>query len=433
MYPATRAGGRARKIGSNFPFPAKFSAGFRERRIVDTGGAELHLAVPGKSPKLVALGALPLAGVDRRVDWTRRVLAFLIQPGFYRRNIYLAARNIRAGPGVLKIVKTRILVVLQMSLGLAFTAAAADGRYDPLATNDCAAPKVVNLTVTDAVRNRDIPLRVYLPTNTAPVPVILFSHGLGGNREGSQFLGQHWAARGYVAVFLQHPGSDDSVWKATAVKNRKQAMNQAASLDNFLLRVQDVPAVLNQLKIWNSTTNHALAGRMNLNKIGMSGHSFGAVTTEAVSGENLAITGQQFTDPRIRAAIAFSPSIPKAGSVDKAFGSVKIPWLLMTGTKDVAPIGDTGVASRLAVYPALQGAPKYEVVLYNAEHSVFTDRPLPGDHEPRNPNHHRVILALSTAFWDAYLRDDADALAWLSSNRPRTLMEADDRWQFSAP
>jgi len=197
--------------------------------------------------------------------------------------------------------------------------------------------------------------------------------------------------------------------------------------------VQDVPAVLNQLKIWNSTTNHPLAGRINLDKIGTSGHSFGAVTTEAVSGENLAITGQQFTDPRITAAIAFSPSIPKAGSVEKAFGSVKIPWLLMTGTKDVAPIGDMDVASRLAVYPALQGAPKYEVVLYNAEHSVFTDRPLPGDHEPRNPNHHRVILALSTAFWDAYLRDDADALAWLSSNRPRTLMEADDRWQFSAP
>jgi hypothetical protein len=41
------------------------------------------------------------------------------------------------------------------------------------------------------------------------------------------------------------------------------------------------------------------------------------------------------------------------------------------------------------------------LVLHNAEHSVFTDRPLPGEREPRNPNHHRVILALSTAFWDA--------------------------------
>jgi len=169
-----------------------------------------------------------------------------------------------------------------------------------------------------------------------------------------------------------------------------------------------------------------------MKKVGMSGHSFGAVTTEAVSGETMPVGDQQFSDPRIRAAIAFSPSSPKTGSAAKAFGSVKIPWMLMTGTRDVAPIGDTDVASRLAVYPALHGAPKYEVVLHNAEHSAFTDRPLPGDREPRNPNHHRVILALSTAFWDAYLRGDADALAWLNGPGPRSVMESDDHWQFSA-
>lgn len=47
------------------------------------------------------------------------------------------------------------------------------------------------------------------------------------------------------------------------------------------------------------------------------------------------------------------------------------------------------------------------MALHNPEHSAFTDRPLPGDTDPRNPNHHRAILALSTAFWDAYLRDNS--------------------------
>ena len=164
----------------------------------------------------------------------------------------------------------------------------------------------------------------------------------------------------------------------------------------------------------------------------MSGHSFGALTTEAVSGEALPMGGQKFTDPRIKAAVVFSPSAPQAGSAAKAFGAVKIPWLLMTGTKDLAPIGHADMKSRLAVYPALNGAPKYELVLHNAEHSVFTDRALPGDREPRNPNHHRVILALSTAFWDAYLRDDAEALAWLNGSGPRSVMEPDDQWQFAA-
>ena len=324
------------------------------------------------------------------------------------------------------------LFIIHLVLALAFTAVAGTQSYDPLAVSAAATPKIVDLTVHDAARNRDLPVRVYLPTNTAPVPVILFSHGLGGNREGSKFLGEHWAARGYVAVFLQHPGSDDSIWKDKPVKDVMADMTRATSLDNFLLREQDVPAVLSQLEIWNAEKNHPLAGRMNLKKIGMCGHSFGAVTTQAVSGESFPASGQRFTDARITAAIAFSPSSPKTGSAARAFGAVKIPWLLMTGTKDVAPIGNASVKSRLAVYPNLKSAPKYEVVLHNAEHSVFTDRALPGDKQPRNPNHHRVILALSTAFWDAYLRDDAAALTWLNSDSPRSVLETEDQWQFAA-
>ena len=71
------------------------------------------------------------------------------------------------------------------------------------------------------------------------------------------------------------------------------------------------------------------------------------------------------------------------------------------------------------------------VVLFshNAEHSVFIDRALPGDGERRNPNHHRVILALSTGFWDAYLQDNKDALAWLNGTGPRSVMEPADDWK----
>jgi predicted dienelactone hydrolase len=323
------------------------------------------------------------------------------------------------------------LLAVALPLSLAVGGGARASGYDPLAVNAAGRPSHLDLTTHDAGRNRDIPLRVYLPTNTTPAPVILFSHGLGGSRTGSAFLGEYWAARGYVAVFLQHPGSDESVWKNKPMHYRMRAMKRAASLENFLLRVKDVPAVLNQLEAWNADTTHQLAGRLDLKKVGMSGHSFGAMTTEAVSGETLPVGGQKFTDPRITAALVLSPSTPRVSSAAKAFCAVDIPWLLMTGTKDLAPIGSDTMKTRLAVYPALHGAPKYELVLHNAEHSVFTDRALPGDREPRNPNHHRAILALSTAFWDAYLRGDAEALAWLNGSSPRSVMETDDRWQFS--
>lgn len=299
--------------------------------------------------------------------------------------------------------------------------------YDPLAVDPGFRAESRDLTVHDAARNRDIPVRIYLPANGKPEPVVLFSHGLGGSRAGSKFLGEHWAARGYLAVFVQHPGSDDAVWKEAAPKERMAALREAASLENFLLRVKDVTAVLDQLAAWNKSG--PLTGRIDLTKIGMSGHSFGAVTTEAVSGETFPMSETRLTDARIRAAVIFSPSTPRSTSAEHAFGDVKIPWLLMTGTKDTAPIGPADMKSRLAVYPALHGAPKYQVVLNNAEHSAFTDRALPGDHEPRNPNHHRVILALSTAFWDAYLRGEKDALAWLNGTGPRSVMEPADDWK----
>jgi predicted dienelactone hydrolase len=227
---------------------------------------------------------------------------------------------------------------------------------------------------------------------------------------------------------MQHAGSDESVWKDQPLGGRLKAMKEAANAENFMNRVADIPAVIDQLQKWNEQTGHALQGQLNLKQIGMSGHSFGAVTTQAVSGQSFLDT-TRLTEPRIQAALAMSPSSGKNVKPEKAFGAVKIPWLLMTGTRDVSMIGDTDVESRLAVYPALPPGDKYELVLDQAEHSAFSERAPARDRSQRNPNHHKVILALSTAFWDAYLKEDAAAKAWLTGEGPRTVLEKADRWQ----
>lgn len=322
-----------------------------------------------------------------------------------------------------------IMVAALLALTALPGASRALAAYDPLALPDTTKVNTIEFTVHDAERARDIPLYVYLPGEKSPAPVILFSHGLGGTNRGSGYLGEHWAARGYAAVFVQHPGSDDSVWRDVPRRERMTAMRQAASGERFMLRVQDIPAVLDQLETWNREKDHQLNNRLDLEHVGMSGHSFGALTTQAVSGQTHG-NRPLFTDPRIDAALPMSPSIPRQGtSPEAAFGSVHLPWLLMTGTKDTAVIGDQTVETRLMVYPALPPGSKYELVLHDAEHSAFTERSLPMDRLPRNPNHHRVILALSTAFWDAYLRGDAEARAWLDGEGPRGVMEPEDRWQ----
>ncbi len=326
--------------------------------------------------------------------------------------------------------RRRILMIPAAVIAVFLASVPARGQaYDPLSLDASFKAKTLELIVGDETRQREIPLRVYLPDRASDASVVLFSHGLGGSREGSAFLGRHWAGRGYMAVFLQHPGSDVSVWQDVPPAKRLAALKEAAGLASFFDRVKDVKAVLDRLEKWNVDPASPLRGRLDLARLGMSGHSFGAVTTQAVSGQGFPLGRVSFTDARIKAALILSPSSPRRGTPGRAFGAVRIPWLLMTGTRDLAVIGNADLASRLAVFPALPPGGKYELVLDKAEHSAFTDRGLPGDKEPRNPNHHRAILALSTAFWDAWLGGDPAAKAWLEGPGARAVLEPGDRWQ----
>ena len=80
-------------------------------------------------------------------------------------------------------------VLFMASVLIGSTAIAAG--YDPLAIDKDAHPTWLDLSVQDVSRERTIPIRVYLSARTAPAPVVLFSHGLGGSRAGSPFLGEH--------------------------------------------------------------------------------------------------------------------------------------------------------------------------------------------------------------------------------------------------
>lgn len=326
-------------------------------------------------------------------------------------------------------MKHDMLVATLMCVSTAQPATAGPQPYDPLAVPQAA---VVSLTfeARDAARDRTLPLRVYLPATRQAAPVILFSHGLGGSRDNNPYLGEHWAQRGYAVVFVQHPGSDESVWKGVPALQRMAAMEQAASLENFLARVHDIPAVIDTLTRWNTQADHPLKGRLDLKHLGMSGHSFGAVTTQALAGQAAVGGLASFLEPRIRAAVMMSPSPPARGDPATAFAPVRIPCLLMTGTRDDSPIGKTRATDRLRVFPHLQQAPAWQVVFDQATHMAFGERDLLG-RAPRDPRYHRAILALTTAFWDAQLKNDPAAKSWLTGDGARSVLAPADQWTLN--
>lgn len=303
--------------------------------------------------------------------------------------------------------------------------------YDPATPGpqSAAADHVYDLIVHDPARSRAIPVRIAHGAHRLRMPVILFSHGLGGSRHGPAYLERHWRARGYVTIFLQHPGSDDEVWRDAPPPGRLAALRAAATPAQLLHRMRDVAAVLDALAAWQAAGEHRPLGeRMDLARIGMAGHSFGALTAQAVAGQLVpAAFPGTWPDPRLRAALILSPSAPAARPAAEAFGQVAIPWMLMTGTHDGSPIGPP--PDRLGVFPGLPPGGKYELVLDQAEHSVFADTGLPGDRLPRNPAHPRAILALSTAFWDSTLKADPAAQAWLDGPCRATVLAPQDRWQ----
>ena len=78
----------------------------------------------------------------------------------------------------------------------------------PKAAGPCGV-EVITYDWLDAPRNRQVPVKLYYPkTSPGPCPVIVFSHGLGGSRDGYEYLGRHWAEQGQVAIHVTHPGSN---------------------------------------------------------------------------------------------------------------------------------------------------------------------------------------------------------------------------------
>src|SRR5512137_1979560 len=101
----------------------------------------------------------------------------------------------------------------------------------------------------DAARERRVPVRLYLPDGASadkPVPLVVFSHGIGGSRTGYSYLGRFWASQGYASLHLQHVGSDRNVWFGNPFEMVAR-LHSAAQEAEAVARVRDLSFALDQL------------------------------------------------------------------------------------------------------------------------------------------------------------------------------------------
>ncbi len=264
---------------------------------------------------------------------------------------------------------------------------------------------VVDFTWFDSARGRSIPLRVYYPdSDSERFPVIVFSTGLGRSKDDCPYLGRHWASCGYVAVHVQHKGSDSSV--EHGLRPRKELQQAFYDPKNIRNRPMDLIFVIDQLERLHEEGS-ALGNRLDLDRIGVSGHDFGAQTAMALAGEVL--PGQiAFAEPRVKAVVAMSAPVP-LGEVPLplAYGDISRPCMHITGTADNSIVATTTAPQRRLPFDYTAGPDQYLLTFYGADHLMYSGG-------TRDAVFQRQIAECSTAFWDAYLKNDARAKTWLA-------------------
>jgi predicted dienelactone hydrolase len=288
-------------------------------------------------------------------------------------------------------------------------------------------PLTIDWDWVDDARQRAVPVRLHWPVDAAAakpgsIPLVVFSHGIGGSRLGYSYLGKHLAGLGWACLHVQHVGSDRSLWFGGSVWNVVGRLRAAAQESEAIERVHDLRFALDRLL--DPALQHAgvgsIAERIDPQRIAAAGHSYGANTTMLAIGARVARPGKviDFQDGRFKAAILISAP-PFYGERDLAgiLAPVKLPTLHVTTNEDVINIPGyhSGVEDRLAVYDAMPDPRKALVVFERGGHSIFTDRIVSGGYE-LNQQVKGATKALAAAFLQQQFGQQPQALGqWRQS------------------
>lgn len=281
----------------------------------------------------------------------------------------------------------------------------------------------------DAARARTVPVKIVLPRTPGPHPVIVFSHGLGATREAYGYLAEHWGRAGYVTIYLQHAGTDSGIFHPGV--SRQEAM-LAAVRDWSVAEARplDVRFALDHLAA-EARAGTPLGRALDMTRIGLAGHSFGAWTSLVVAGQRIPRKGAEgplypattYADPRVLAIIAMSPPVrkvrPGGPTYDDVYGAITVPLMVMSGTRDLSPVGEQRPEERRIPYDFARAREAELLTFRGGDHWIYSGRGHKKKALDTDLRFQRVIGEVSTHFWDAYLRRDADARAWLRGGRLR--------------
>ena len=240
--------------------------------------------------------------------------------------------------------------------------------------------------------------------------MIIFSHGLGGSNEKCAYLGQTWAAQGFVSVHIQHLGMDDQVWKLK-IRPIKELKDVYGRQWSGRTQADDIRFVLDQLD--RLAAGDASLGQMlDMTRIGVAGYDLGGLAAMLVAGQTPPDRGQSLHDPRVKAIVVMSPPVADQMTfAPVSYGAMSTSALFFTGTEDDGLVGPTKAWQRRIPFDYMQGQDRFLITYKDADHLIYGGhiRPMKSlDDQKYQTN----IAQASLLFWRAYLKEEQAVYAW---------------------
>lgn len=289
--------------------------------------------------------------------------------------------------------------------------------------------KVASVTLKDDIRGLTFETLVRHPDGTGPFPIVVFSHGALSNKDTFGPVSEHWASHGYVVLHPNHADARGTAATRGGTSSTIEAKSRSSRLAggglrgpfagaSRLERIKDITSVLNALDQVESQVP-ALKGGLKRDAIAVAGHSFGAYVAQCHGGVRTLVDGklESLGDPRVKCVVPISAQgeSQSYGLTAESWADARTPALHITGTRDSSapdrpggPWGD--VSTKKVPFDRSPAGGKYLLVIEGANHLSFGGKL---GRRRSGIDAVELVKAVSAAFLDAYLKQNAPAKEWL--------------------
>jgi len=275
------------------------------------------------------------------------------------------------------------------------------------------------------------------PGPPALVPLVIYLPGLGESGQAGERWRSAWASAGYAVLSVQPLAEDAAAWTSELARTGEfKALGQQQFAGTMMARrLQMLAGVVGDAQR-RATAGEAAWQRIDWDRMAIAGFDLGAYSAMTAAGERVRDAPLAAGQIAIRAAIAISPyASVSAGSLATRYLGIHAPVLSITSDVDTDAVGLVdGPYLRRAPFDQMAGPDKFLLLLQGLSHAALSGtlsvnaapagasggrdradaaKPLPALTASSTQLRLLAVQDVSTAFLDAYVKDDPLAREWL--------------------